>query len=130
MYRHLPIWISFLEKQLGRSLRPDDYVFPVIAINGLIYPESPITHDAIQKHLTNLTSQAGLKRSITTHSFRRGGAQHRFMFAPLGQRWSLSIIRWWGGWAPGEHVSWFGSAHRAALIWLGLGRHPNQIPCR
>jgi hypothetical protein len=26
------------------------------------------------------------------------------MFAPLGKRWSLSIVRWWGGWATGEHV--------------------------
>ncbi|KAK6987789.1 hypothetical protein R3P38DRAFT_2366098, partial [Favolaschia claudopus] len=26
------------------------------------------------------------------------------MFAPMGQRWSLSIIRWWGGWAVGEQV--------------------------
>ncbi|KAF8958352.1 hypothetical protein BDZ97DRAFT_1906545 [Flammula alnicola] len=32
-----------------------------------------------------------------------GGAQYRFVFAPLGQRWSLNRIRWWGGWAIGEH---------------------------
>jgi hypothetical protein len=27
------------------------------------------------------------------------------MFAPVGQRWTLACIRWWGGWAKGEHVS-------------------------
>lgn len=27
------------------------------------------------------------------------------MFAPLGKRWPLTIIWWWGGWAVGEHVS-------------------------
>ncbi|KAF8815376.1 hypothetical protein BYT27DRAFT_7225429 [Phlegmacium glaucopus] len=34
----------------------------------------------------------------------QGGAQYRFMFAPIGMWWSLSQIRWWGGWAIGEHV--------------------------
>ncbi|KIJ91643.1 hypothetical protein K443DRAFT_48250, partial [Laccaria amethystina LaAM-08-1] len=24
-------------------------------------------------------------------------------FAPIGQRWTLARIRWWGGWAQGEH---------------------------
>ena len=41
----------------------------------------------------------------TTHCFRHGGAQYRFMFAPVGQRWTLACIRWWGGWAKNEHVS-------------------------
>jgi hypothetical protein len=27
------------------------------------------------------------------------------MFAQVGRRWSLSTVRWWGGWAEGEHVS-------------------------
>ncbi|KAG1723135.1 uncharacterized protein EDB91DRAFT_1087922 [Suillus paluster] len=35
-------------------------------------------------------------------SFRRGGAQYWFMFAPVGQRWTLAKVRWWGGWADGE----------------------------
>ncbi|OAX35047.1 hypothetical protein K503DRAFT_803110, partial [Rhizopogon vinicolor AM-OR11-026] len=26
------------------------------------------------------------------------------MFAPLGERWSLATIRWWGAWAEGESV--------------------------
>ncbi|KIJ24826.1 hypothetical protein M422DRAFT_80467, partial [Sphaerobolus stellatus SS14] len=25
------------------------------------------------------------------------------MEAPIGKCWSLSIVRWWGGWAQGEH---------------------------
>ncbi|KAJ7585795.1 hypothetical protein C8J56DRAFT_892474 [Mycena floridula] len=25
------------------------------------------------------------------------------MFAPVGKRWSLAVIRWWGGWSVGEH---------------------------
>jgi hypothetical protein len=43
--------------------------------------------------------------TFTTHCFRRGGAQYRFMYAPIGEHWSLARIRWWGGWAEGEHVS-------------------------
>ena len=27
------------------------------------------------------------------------------MFAPVGKRWTLATICWWGGWAQGEHVS-------------------------
>ncbi|KAJ6622116.1 hypothetical protein B0H10DRAFT_1735898, partial [Mycena sp. CBHHK59/15] len=25
------------------------------------------------------------------------------MFAPVGQRWTLRQVRWWGGWAKGGH---------------------------
>ncbi|KAG1784343.1 uncharacterized protein HD556DRAFT_1219764, partial [Suillus plorans] len=25
------------------------------------------------------------------------------MFAPVGQRWTLAKVHWWGGWAEGEH---------------------------
>ncbi|KAF8873714.1 hypothetical protein CPB84DRAFT_1646381, partial [Gymnopilus junonius] len=25
------------------------------------------------------------------------------MFAPVGQKWILARIRWWGGWALGEY---------------------------
>ncbi|KAF8833371.1 hypothetical protein BDN67DRAFT_857019, partial [Paxillus ammoniavirescens] len=25
------------------------------------------------------------------------------MFAPVGQRWPLAKVRWWGGWAEQEH---------------------------
>lgn len=27
------------------------------------------------------------------------------MYAPVGERWTLARIRWWGGWADGESVS-------------------------
>ncbi|KAJ7938669.1 hypothetical protein B0H13DRAFT_1587449, partial [Mycena leptocephala] len=28
-----------------------------------------------------------------THCFRRGGAQYRFMFAPVGRRWTVRLQR-------------------------------------
>ena len=60
-----------------------------------------------KKGLPRWQQKAGIDGAehFTTHCFRRGGAQYRFMFAPVGQRWTLARIRWWGGWAQGEHVS-------------------------
>ncbi|KAF8831747.1 hypothetical protein HHX47_DHR1001247 [Lentinula edodes] len=52
--------------------------------------------------IDEFTSSAGVPGAFTTHCFRRGGAQYRFMFAPIGERWTLARIRWWGGWAPNE----------------------------
>jgi hypothetical protein len=104
MYRHFLVWIQFLERQLGRGLEPDEFIFPHIAVNGMIHAKKEIVHDTVQKMLAEFTVSAGLHGTYSTHCFRRGGAQYRFMFAPLGKRWSLSMIRWWGGWAVGEHV--------------------------
>jgi hypothetical protein len=104
MYTNFRVWVNFLERQLGRQMETDDYLFPYIGSNGVIYPKKLMTHDIIQKYLSEFTLGAGLTKHFTTHCLRRGGAQYRFMFAPIGERWSLSIIRWWGGWALGEHV--------------------------
>jgi hypothetical protein len=57
--------------------------------------------------INQMAAAAGISgaKHFTTHCFRRGGAQYRFQFAPIGQRWTLARIQWWGGWAQGEHVS-------------------------
>ncbi|KIJ19774.1 hypothetical protein PAXINDRAFT_68324, partial [Paxillus involutus ATCC 200175] len=78
--------------------------------NGVIQPREPLSHDTIQKWINEATSGAGISRSFSTHCFRRGGAQYHFMFAPVGQRWPLAKVRWWGGWAEQEHVDFFPSA--------------------
>lgn len=82
----LPCWIRYLEQLVGHPLQPDDYIFPYFAANGIPHLDREMTHDMVQ------------------NCFRRGGAQYRFMDAPIGQRWSICKIRWWGGWAAGEHV--------------------------
>ncbi|KAK7050285.1 hypothetical protein R3P38DRAFT_3606265, partial [Favolaschia claudopus] len=104
MYQHLLTWLPFYELCLGRKLEPDDYIFPYIASNGTIHAKREMTLQMCQDLITEFTVAAQLEKTYTTHSFRRGGAQYRFMFAPLGKRWSLNIVRWWGGWAIGEHV--------------------------
>ncbi|KAF8969669.1 hypothetical protein BDZ97DRAFT_1902438 [Flammula alnicola] len=103
MHTHLLRWKSFLENVVGRKLAPEDYLFPHIGINGIIRTDRQMSYDCLQALLTNFCEWSGTQKRYTTHSFRRGGAQYRFVFAPLGQRWSLNRIRWWGGWAIGEH---------------------------
>ncbi|KAJ7242308.1 hypothetical protein C8J57DRAFT_1244177 [Mycena rebaudengoi] len=104
MYTHLLLWLKFHAEHLDRDLEPTDYVFLYIAPNGVIHPKREMTLQNCQDLIDEFAKGAGLTKSYTTHSFRRGGAQYRFMFAPLGKRWSLAIIRWWGGWARGEKV--------------------------
>ena len=106
MHAHLPKWRAYLQKlQPNRQVEKDDYIFPHIAPNGLIHPKREMSYDSLQALLTKFTTAAGLEKHYTTHCFRRGGAQYRFMYAPIGKRWPLSWIRWWGGWAVREHVS-------------------------
>ncbi|KAF6762538.1 hypothetical protein DFP72DRAFT_1060794 [Ephemerocybe angulata] len=106
LYHHISRWKEFYEAHvLCRSLNPDDYMFPTINFDKLTADAStPITRQAMQKLITAYATAAGLSQAhkYTTHCFRRGGAQYRFMYAPIGKRWMMSRIRWWGGWAEGE----------------------------
>lgn len=104
MFTHLRLWLNYLESAIGRSLQPDDYIFPFISSNGQVHINRPMSHDYVQGLISRFTAEAGVEKRYTTHCFRRGGAQFRFMLAPLAQRWPLNVIRWWGGWASGEHI--------------------------
>jgi len=71
-------------------------VWPTLSMNS---------HTTRYMPVSGFSSRAGLVGNFMTHCFRCGArAQYRFMLAPLGERWPLTIIRWWGGWAVGEHV--------------------------
>lgn len=109
MYEHMLNWLDLLEQLLGRPLKPEDYLFPSLSPNGTVEPHRPITSDVAQRIITNAATSAGLPGAafFTTHCFRRGGAQYRFMFAPVGQRWTLTSIHWWGGWADNEKVHFY-----------------------
>ncbi|KAG2985824.1 hypothetical protein PC129_g17709 [Phytophthora cactorum] len=39
---------------------------------------------------------------FTSYTFRRAGAQSRFMFAPPERRWSLRMVKWWAEWTQNE----------------------------
>ncbi|KAF6761447.1 hypothetical protein DFP72DRAFT_1061677 [Ephemerocybe angulata] len=106
LYHHMNQWKEFYETHvLRRPLQDEDYMFPTINFTTLnANTDTPITRQAVQKMISEFATAAGLSKAdkYTTHCFRRGGAQYRFMFAPLGKRWTMARIRWWGGWAEGE----------------------------
>ncbi|KAJ7269579.1 hypothetical protein C8J57DRAFT_1322398 [Mycena rebaudengoi] len=60
--------------------------------NGTIHSKKPMPHDTAQDLINEFTAGAMIDKIFTTHCLRRGGAQYRFMFAPIGKRWSLSIV--------------------------------------
>ncbi|KZP03242.1 hypothetical protein FIBSPDRAFT_1019175 [Athelia psychrophila] len=91
LYNHMLDWLDCYELLIDRLLQPDDYLFPLLHINGVIEPHQMITSDMAQKMITEYATTAG--------------AQYRFMFAPIGERWTLARIQWWGGWADGEHLT-------------------------
>jgi hypothetical protein len=99
------VWIKWLEVfHYACTLQPNDFIFPAMSANGVMHPGQPISHDAVQKWINESTVGAGILSNFSTHCFRRGGAQYSFMFAPVGQCWTLAKVWWWGGWAEGEHV--------------------------
>ncbi|KAI6095655.1 hypothetical protein EDD16DRAFT_1719009 [Pisolithus croceorrhizus] len=96
-------WVEFVH--LGRPMADEDFLFPALGANGVLQPGQPLSHDTVQKWIDEAVAGAGIHGTFSTHCYRRGGAQYWFMFAPVGQRWTLARVRWWGGWAEGEHVS-------------------------
>lgn len=130
MNTHFLRWRNLLEHVLGATLKPDDHLFPHIAVNGVIRTAREMSYDSLQTLLSKFCEGAGLQKRYTTHSFRRGGAQYRFMYAPVGKRWSLNQIRWWGGWAIGEHVFsfCFPVVKRNDDQNIYTGRYSYQIP--
>lgn len=105
MFNYLRIWIVFYERNHKKqALDPDDHIFPNISANGTIQPHIAMMHDYVQKLLGDWAESSGVLDTVignlTTHGFRRGAAQHRFM----EENWRLDLVRWWGGWAQGESV--------------------------
>ncbi|KAF8572542.1 hypothetical protein K439DRAFT_1238495, partial [Ramaria rubella] len=89
------------------KLEPDDWLFPSVSSNGIVQIVTAMSREVVQNWIDEFIVGAGIdiaRARLTTHCFRRGGAQYRFMYAPVGKRWTLATIRWWGGWAEGEHV--------------------------
>jgi hypothetical protein len=105
-YEHLGKWMKYLSSMLGRPLADDDYIFPAIASTSLIKFGEPTSRSGIETLLELVVEKSNVMKGrngkFTTHCFRRGGAQYRFMWAE--QKWSLKAVKWWGGWSSSEHV--------------------------
>ncbi|KIO03441.1 hypothetical protein M404DRAFT_145623 [Pisolithus tinctorius Marx 270] len=63
----------------------EDFLFPAIGVNSVLQPGEPLSHDMVQKWINEAVAGSGIPGTFSTHCYRRGGAQYRFMFAPLGQ---------------------------------------------
>ncbi|KAG9061244.1 hypothetical protein KI688_007582 [Linnemannia hyalina] len=102
-FTKLSTWIRWMERS-GQKLQPDDFVFPALDVRGRVKVKEPLSHTRVQALLDLFTRTSGLldgrNGRFTTHCFRRGGAQYRFMFAK--EKWSLKAVKWWGGWSEGE----------------------------
>lgn len=100
-------WLSYLESQMQRPLQPNDYIFPSIASTGLLKLGEPISRSSFENLMESIVVGSGVLEGrhgkFTTHCFRRGGAQYRFMWAK--RKWSLKAVKWWGGWSSSENVS-------------------------
>ncbi|KAG2041203.1 hypothetical protein BDR03DRAFT_1007530 [Suillus americanus] len=85
------LWLALLERiHYNSELEPDNFVFPAIGSNGIVHRGEHISHDAVQAWIDEATTGAG--DSFTTHTYRRGRAQWRWMFAPVGERWTLARL--------------------------------------
>lgn len=95
-----------MEGLLGRPLRGTDYVFPAIASTGKLKFGEPTSRSAFETLLEAVVEKSdvmqGRNGKFTTHCFRRGGAQYRFLWAE--RKWSLKAVKWWGGWSSNENV--------------------------
>ena len=57
----LNLWIKFLKTQhYGHPLKPDDFIFPSMGANGVVYPLEHIADDMVQDWLDEFTTQAGI----------------------------------------------------------------------
>ncbi|KAJ6533640.1 hypothetical protein B0H19DRAFT_1081055 [Mycena capillaripes] len=105
-YTHVENWKAHMESLLGRRLTGIDYVFPALASTGQVKFGEPTSRSAFETLLDDVVDKSGVLKGrngkFTTHCFRRGGAQYRFLWAD--RKWSLKAVKWWGGWSSNENV--------------------------
>ncbi|KAJ7748139.1 hypothetical protein B0H16DRAFT_1725751 [Mycena metata] len=105
-YTHTSTWKLHMEGLLGRPLSGGDYVFPAIASTGKLKFGECTSRSAFETLLETVVEKSnvmqGRNGKFTTHCFRRGGAQYRFLWAE--RKWSLKAVKWWGGWSSNENV--------------------------
>ncbi|KAG8946442.1 hypothetical protein FRC03_001367 [Tulasnella sp. 419] len=123
-YVHLMVWRDFYQNFYLQTsvLDPSLHVFPFFhTLSGEINRTKGCS-ETFMTLLKEFAVAAGLVGEgepnfpFTTHCLRRGGAQYRFMYAPIGYRWPLQVIRWWGGWAENEQARTIGPCSVAAVI--------------
>ncbi|KAJ7752962.1 hypothetical protein B0H16DRAFT_1317167 [Mycena metata] len=83
------------------------YILPAIASTGKLKFGECTSRSAFETLLEDVVEKSnvmqGRNGKFTTHCFRRGGAQYRFLWAD--RKWSLKAVKWWGGWSSNENMS-------------------------
>ncbi|KAJ7727072.1 hypothetical protein B0H16DRAFT_1735336 [Mycena metata] len=96
-YMHTNTWKSHMEGLLGRPILGSDYLFPAIASTGKLKFGECTSRSAFETLLETVVEKSnvmqGRNGKFTTHCFRRGGAQYRFLWAD--HKWSLKAVKWW-----------------------------------
>ena len=107
MFFWVLFWMNWVKHvHLSQAMEAGDFLFPMVGVgNGVLWREEPLLHDLVQKSLDTAVAEAEILGKFSTHCFCRSGAQYQFMSAPLGERWSLQCIRFWGRCAEGKQVS-------------------------
>ncbi|EGZ29691.1 hypothetical protein PHYSODRAFT_475460 [Phytophthora sojae] len=97
--------------ETDHSWTDGDYVFPALSKVAKSMSEQAfitLLNCVVRDLNRNGKSTRGYVRQewrdiwFTSHTFRRAGAQYRFMFAVPERRWSLRMVKWCAGWTPNE----------------------------
>jgi hypothetical protein len=100
-YKKLKQWIDYLGAN-NIAVNANNFVFR--QLRGQQVLNKPATDNWVRFTLKSIAVRLDIIKDetekLTTHCFRRGGAQHRFFYAR--HPWSLTSIRAWGGWSKGE----------------------------
>ncbi|KAE9187227.1 hypothetical protein PF004_g22862 [Phytophthora fragariae] len=129
---HLTAWLTYVQDKTDHRWSDSDYVFPALSkiSKTVLKTDSALTgcenvrvewgkkmseqafisllNWAVRDLNRNGQRIRGYIRQewrdiwFTSHTFRRAGAQYRFMFAAQERRWSLRMVKWWAGWTQNE----------------------------
>jgi hypothetical protein len=129
---HVTAWVEYVAEKTDHTWSDSDFVFPALSkiSKAVLKTASPLTgcenaHVQWDKtmteqafitllncavrdlnkngnHLRGYVRQEWRDIWFTSHTFRRAGAQYRFMFASPKRRWSLRMVKWWAGWTQNE----------------------------
>ncbi|KAF8174867.1 hypothetical protein BJ912DRAFT_931306 [Pholiota molesta] len=105
-YTHLKTWLEYLQKHTPRQILPSDPLFPAMASTGKLKIGEQMSKTGFDRLLEQVVEESdvldGRPGKFTTHCFRRGGCQYRFMW--VENPWSLKAVKWWGGWSSNDSV--------------------------
>jgi hypothetical protein len=89
----------------GEDIELSGPLFLKVHSTGAVMQSQPVTSGVLSRALsTDLQNIGYLSWALYgTHSFRRGGCQHRIK----NKRWSVDMVAAWGGWSQVEAVTMF-----------------------